>query len=547
MVIGNLNSFESEKRGIFRNVVLETGGRNLHTAIIGASGSGKTVSYIGPTLALDSLNPAVGTFTINPKGDVKLKRFAFAGIHQHYKRTGEFLNRIQVISFNDKQKSLMYDPFLFGKEIDSSLNIQNKICGSFIFQVEYYKTMAQNFVAKFASIMESEPQLRYRLTLRHLVYYMENPSHIAYLDQYIQDSNNRQKLNSLQKYDTDTILGIQSHLATFVDNNDLLHIFDDFTRPCLNLVDTLQDSGNIFIEVDTISKGGVSKSFGKMLIRDLQVMASKRDSGQMPSANRIAVNLDEFGSFAYPDFIDFLDKGRSSGFMIALAFQDLANLQKEGLTLSFQNEVLGNTSNKFFFKLADNKVSLYASEFLGSRYANTETVSYSSSANTMADSQQGSTGVRYQKELMPYVLPTELQSLKMGQCFVKIMTAKHGPVTGAATIGLLPDDGMPTATEVEDYMQKSFNASLRHPGWDRLLPITNDFDPYGKLRNNKVQDPITSSPVGLVSEESELPENGSPLRGPLWKLRIRMAPPESTAGIKSIPIEKKSARKSSTT
>lgn len=504
ILLGNLRAFDPEKRGKFRHVVLETKGRNLHTAVIGASGSGKTVSYIGPTLALDSLNPRIGTFCINPKGDLKLKRFALAGVHQDFRRSGTFKNRIQVISFQDKKNSLLYDPFLFGREIDSSLNIQNKICGSFVFQVEFYKTMAQNFVGKFAAIMATEPKLQNRLTLRHLVYYMGNPQAIAYLREYIEDSINKENLNFLMRYNPENLLGIQSHLSTFVDNADLAHIFDDFSRPCVNLVDTIQESGNVFVEVDTISKGGVSKSFGKMLIRDLQVMASKRDSGAMPMDNFISVNIDEFGSFAYPDFIDFLDKGRSSGFMIALAFQDLANLQKEGLPISFQNEVLGNTSNKFFFRLADNKVSQYASDFIGSRYAETEVLSFSTSSNTLADSHQGSRGVRYQKELMPYILPSDLQRLRLGQCYVKFATGNpnHGPVSGAASIGLFPDEGMPSPEEVRKYMELSFAASRKHPGWDRLLPVTNDFDPYGPLRNSRVQEPILTPalPAGGVGE-----------------------------------------------
>jgi len=491
--IGFLNPFETSKKSRFRNVVLETAGRNLHTAIIGASGSGKTVSYIGPTLAMDSLNPTIGTFTINPKGDLKLKRFAFAGIHQHFKKTGEFLNKIQVLSFSDKKHSLMYDPFLFGSEISSSLDIQNKICGSMVFVNEFYKTVAYNFVGKFAAIMADEPKLRYRLTLRHLVYYLGNPQAIAYLEQYIEKATNKENLNFLKNTDIKNLIGIQSHLSTFVDNADLAHIFDDFGRPCLNLISTLQDSGNVFIEVDTISKGAVSKSAGKMLIRDLQVLASKRDCEDLPRDNLISVNLDEFGSFAYPEFIDFLDKARSSGFLITLAFQDLANLEKEGLPRSFKNEVLANTSNKFFFKLADNVVSEYASEFLGSRYAITETQSYSSSAATLSDAQQGSTGIRHQKELLPFVLPTQLQTLNKGQCYIKIATDKYGPVAGAATIGLFPEDGMPSSEEVFKYMRMSFDASLKHPGRDKLLPITNEYDPYANLRNNRIQDPILAS------------------------------------------------------
>ena len=513
MVIGYLNAFESSKKKAFRHVVLEPEGRNLHTAIIGASGSGKTVSYIGPTLALDSLNPNIATFTVNPKGDMKLKRYAFAGIHQHFKKTGEFWNRIQVISFSDRVNSLLYDPFLFGKKIDSSLNIQNKICGSFVFKDDFWRTMANNFVGKFSSIMLREPKLQYRLTLRHLVYYLGNPTSIAYLSDYLENSISKEDLNFLKSYEYEKVMGIQSHLSTFVDNDDLSHIFDDFSRPCLNLVDTLQESGNVFVEVDTISKGAVSKSFGKMLIRDLQVMAAQRDSGQMDAKNRISVNLDEFGSFAYPDFIDFLDKGRSSGFMIALAFQDLANLAKDGLPKSFQNEILGNTSNKFFFKLADNNVADYASVYLGSRYAETETVSYSSSANTLSDSQQGSKGVRYQRELLPYVLPSDLQTLKKGQCYVRIETKGHGPVAGAASIGLFPDDGMPSEAEVRGYMAQSYQASQRHPGWDKLLPITNEFDPFGHLRNNRIQEPIQSPEQPPVSpshlEVSELPETSA--------------------------------------
>ncbi len=536
-IIGYLNPFDSKLKKNMKFIVLEREQRCYHTAVIGASGSGKTVSYIGPNLVFDSLNPTTGTFTLNPKGDYKLKKFAFIGIHKNYLITKKFKNMIQVVSFSDRKNSLAYDPFLFGNEIASSLDITNKLVDTLHFTEPYYKTQASDFVSKFSRIMATEEKLKFHLTLRHLVYYLGNPKAISFLSNYISGQTNLELLNSLASKNPEHLGGFYSHLSTFVDNEDLSFIFDDFSRPFLNLIDTVQNSGNVFVEVDTQSKTAVSQSFGKMLILDLQVLGTKRDSAQMPMDNFIAVNLDEFGSFAYNNVINFLDKARSSQFMISLAFQDLGNLETQGLDRAFRHLVLGNTTNKFFFTLSDDRAAKYASDLMGDGYFITKDVTHSTTQNSLADSQMGSKGVRFSKKLLPYVLPDQFMHLKKGQAYVRVSNEKVGSVHGSASIGLYPDDEMPSEEEVRDYMKMSYEASLRHPGAGSLLPITEKYDPYKCLRTNEIlmnhQEPVKINSELDVDVEPNSANNIQTEK----KEEIKNEFGQGTAVVKPLPVE----------
>jgi len=104
----------------------------------------------------------------------------------------------------------------------------------------------------------------------------------------------------------------------------------------------------------------------------------------------------------------------------------------------------------------------------------------------MSDSQMGSQGYSFRQQLLPNVLPAKLLNLEKGQAYVTIANKKLGPVSAAATIGLYPENGLPTKEEAEHYLEYSFANSFKHPGANKLLPITESYDPYKYLRNDTI-------------------------------------------------------------
>ncbi|NBW82407.1 hypothetical protein EBR21_11700 [bacterium] len=68
----------------------------------------------------------------------------------------------------------------------------------------------------------------------------------------------------------------------------------------------------------------------------------------MRSERPFSVFVDEFDAFASPAFATFLNKGRSSDFMIHLAHQTLSDLNR--VSPDFMGQIMGNMNVRYIFR-----------------------------------------------------------------------------------------------------------------------------------------------------------------------------------------------------
>ncbi len=113
----------------------------------------------------------------------------------------------------------------------------------------------------------------------------------------------------------------------------------------IDLLDVMKKNQIAYFQLNLNGYGFLGKKIGKILVQDLKVISSQIQSGQVDFKPLfLGVLIDEFGSFATPDFSDFLKQVRSAGIGVHLFCQGLADLNV--VSQSFSNQVLENTATK---------------------------------------------------------------------------------------------------------------------------------------------------------------------------------------------------------
>jgi type IV secretory pathway TraG/TraD family ATPase VirD4 len=195
---------------------------------------------------------------------------------------------------------------------------------------------------------------------------------------------------------------------------------------------------SLYVGLSTQSYGSVAKTIGKLIINDIQmtshIVGIGADDSHDSIKDSVAVFIDEAGSILYEDFIDFLNKNRSSGYQTFIAMQTPADAEKIGP--QFKDHLLELCSNWFVLKQGNNKYASEISESIGTFKSIKRT------AMTVDDiaSERGSV-----REVREYLCPPQvIKDLEMGQCimltrspsslhFLKLRDIRKSEVFGYAT------------------------------------------------------------------------------------------------------------------
>src|SRR6202012_5284429 len=97
----------------------------------------------------------------------------------------------------------------------------------------------------------------------------------------------------------------------------------------VSLLDIVLKNQILFVHLPTEGKSIQSSRVGRLLTQELILISGLRKN--FPILNQkgvFSIFIDEFDAFATDSFITFLNKGRSSNFMIHIAHQTLSDLRK---------------------------------------------------------------------------------------------------------------------------------------------------------------------------------------------------------------------------
>lgn len=179
----------------------------------------------------------------------------------------------------------------------------------------------------------------------------------------------------------------------------------------IQLLDVIQQKKILFVDLPTESKAVQSKRVGRLLLQEIVNVSGlfKSYSGEIPQ-QPFPVYVDEFDAFATESFAMFLNKGRSSKFMIHMAHQTLSDLRQVSET--FAGRIMGNVNARFIFRQDDPDDAETWSRLFGTELVEIGTYRVSNGDKT------GDASMREGREFR--ISPDLIKSLGVGRCIYSV-------------------------------------------------------------------------------------------------------------------------------
>lgn len=361
-----------------RNILGEELNKSAHTAIIGASGSGKTVLL--DTLMYEDMKQGKPVIYIDPKGDNE----TLINFINLCKLTGrEFLIFSEYWSGEGKSK---LNPVKDG----SSTNIADRIHHSFTWSEEHYAQICHDAIEEVISILKTSEQEVSLLTIYNKLIELSDP---------------KNKENAL--FSRNDIQGILSRLNKIIksDFGKSLNGVD-----ALSFTDIRKTNKCIYIGLSVLGFAEIARSLGKVFLGDISYSAYETYKNITPHSNqglsKIGIYIDELSAVITDEFVEILNKCRGAKMELTFAFQSPSDISKYNKDLCIQ--VLENTANWFVFKQRLEDGAKIFSEAIGTIESKKQTV-------RVKDGEEQAQGSQRQvEELISH--PNIIKNLNVGQC-----------------------------------------------------------------------------------------------------------------------------------
>jgi hypothetical protein len=297
------------------------GGR--HTLIVGATGSGKTVTETW--IASRAIEAGLGAVVLDPKGDARMR--------EHLAQAAREANR-RFVEWTPGGPSV-YNPFGHG----SASEVADKALAGERFTEPHYQRQAQRYLGhavralRGAGVPVSLPALVAQLDPAQLEVLARGlPRHHADVTHDYLDS-----LTSRQRAD---LGGVRDRLA-IVAESDVAAWLDPATPGAhtFDLLGAIRERAVVYFVLEADSLPLLAHMLAVAIVQDLQTtMAALQRS---PVAT--VVVIDEFAAIAAEQVAHLFGRARSAGINLLLGTQELSDLRPDGHK-QLQEQVLGNLS-----------------------------------------------------------------------------------------------------------------------------------------------------------------------------------------------------------
>jgi conjugal transfer pilus assembly protein TraD len=314
-----------------------------HTFISGASGWGK--SYLFKILIEDSLRNKLPLVYIDPKG-ANSEIQTFTSLCEKYNR------RYYIFSEHYKDSS-QFNPF-------ASLDTEQVVEGvirSFNWGLnpeQYYLNKAQEI-------------------LSDVVFELKTKNSIVDFHTIL--------AGVLAHKNKDEASGLIANLKTICRSNfgKLLRDSKDETgaATAMTMRRALDEGACIYIGASTQGYGSMARTIGKIFVNELLQLSHyrgvKSESSHHNINNPFAVYIDEAGSILFQDFIDLINKARSSGIQIYTAVQSMQDFDALAGGKPFMKQLFECYSNFIFLRQSGPESAEMVSSLFGTYITKKET------------------------------------------------------------------------------------------------------------------------------------------------------------------------------
>lgn len=354
--------------------------RQMH--VVGATGVGKSTWV--ENLIQGDIERGYGVIIIDPKGDRKF----YERVREICKAAGR-LSDLHLLSATHLEESSRCNPFRLG----NAAELQAKFFNAQEWSEPFFKKACE--AALLQAFNELVTKFPNGFTVRE---FSEKLSDIA--------SEKRDEHTKALFYDFFSMT--EGPWAEILGATP-----PKFTKKEINFLDVTRKNEIVFIDLPTESQSVQSKRIGRILLQEIALISGLRKQYPHILGNHpISVIVDEFDAFATEQFATFLNKGRSSEFMITIAHQTLGDLDR--VSPAFRDQIFGNPNIRVVFRQDPPDDAELWSRFFGTKMSTKGTYQTQDGAHTGAGSVRESQEFRFH--------PDEIKELKTGQCIISIKT-----------------------------------------------------------------------------------------------------------------------------
>jgi type IV secretory pathway VirB4 component len=361
-----------------RNILGSEVNKSAHTAIVGASGSGKSVLI--DALIFEDMRQGKPVVYLDPKGD-----------------NGSLLNFINLCKLTGRDFYIFSDYWngegachLNPVKDGSSTNIADRVFKSFTWSEEHYAQICRDALEDAVSILKNQDEL---------------VSIESIYNKVLEISDSKKKNESL--YKRDDIQGILSRIKKIMRSE-----FGERLNSAegLSFSDIRKSNKCVYIGLSVLGFAEIARSLGKIIMGDISYSAydsyKKITPDNSDNLTKMGLYIDELSAIINDEFIEILNKVRGAKLELTFAFQSPSDIAKIDPELCTQ--VLENTSNWFLFKQRLKQSAEMLAESIGTMESKKQTL-------RIQDGEEMSQGSQRIVEEM-IVHSNILKNLNVGQC-----------------------------------------------------------------------------------------------------------------------------------
>ncbi|HEX3691948.1 MAG TPA: type IV secretion system DNA-binding domain-containing protein [Solirubrobacteraceae bacterium] len=361
-----------------------------HALILGATGSGKTVSQTW--IAGRLIEHGHGAIVVDPKGDPTLQR--------ELRRLASVAHR-PLLEWTPAGPCA-YNPYASGADSE----IADKALAGEVFTEPHYLRQAQRYLGHAVramhaaeipvtvpALMDHLQPIRLEVTARKL-----HPKDAEPLNDYLDSLTDRQRRD---------LSGVRDRLSILAES-DVRSWFDPECAPVIDLRSAVRERAIVYFALDADRRPLLAQMVAAALVSDLVTLAAHMQQQPIPTV----VLIDEFSALAAGHVGRLFARARSAGMSLLLATQELAGLNAAASGL--RDQVLGNVE-----AVIAHRQNVPESAETIARVASSEPVWLTSQQTEEQPGRYGLTGRGNRKRDYDYrVHPSLIQQLATGRALV---------------------------------------------------------------------------------------------------------------------------------
>jgi len=298
-------------------------GDGVHTLVVGATGSGKTVTQTW--IATRAIERGMAAIILDPKGDT--------GMRERVRSAAADAGR-ELLEWTPEGECV-YNPFALG----GASEIADKALSGEQFTEPHYLRQAQRYLGHVARTLRDR---RVEVSLRTIVEHMD-PDRLELLARALPEASAHAAfayLDSLSSRQRNELAGVRDRLAILAES-DIGPWLDPHTPEAerFDLLSAVRRRAVVYFSLQADSRPLLTQMLASAIAVDLQTVVAALQGAPLSTL----VVIDEFSAIAGEHVVRLFGRARSAGLNLVLGTQEISDLRLPGRE-RLLDQVLGNIS-----------------------------------------------------------------------------------------------------------------------------------------------------------------------------------------------------------